>query len=53
VVSGPVLGEEVIILDGVAPGDRVATSGSFKLREGALVALADSSQRAAKAEGSK
>jgi membrane fusion protein (multidrug efflux system) len=60
VVSGPVLGEEVIILDGVAPGDQVATSGSFKLREGALVALADSSQApadssqsAAKAEGSK
>jgi membrane fusion protein (multidrug efflux system) len=53
VVSGPILGEEVVILSGIKPGEQVATSGSFKLREGALVALADSSQAAAKTEGSK
>jgi membrane fusion protein (multidrug efflux system) len=53
VVSGPILGEEVVILSGVKPGEQVATSGSFKLREGALVALADSSQGAAQADSSQ
>jgi len=38
--SGPVLGDEVLILDGLAPGERVAASGSFKLREAALVVVA-------------
>jgi membrane fusion protein (multidrug efflux system) len=50
VVSGPILGEEVVILSGVKPGEQIATSGSFKLREGALVALADNSQGAAQAD---
>jgi membrane fusion protein, multidrug efflux system len=50
VVSGPILGEEVVILSGVKPGEQVATSGSFKLREGALVALADNSQGGAPAD---
>jgi membrane fusion protein (multidrug efflux system) len=44
VETGPVLGEEVLILGGVAAGDQVATSGSFKLREGVLVAVADTSK---------
>jgi membrane fusion protein (multidrug efflux system) len=35
--AGEVVGDEVVILDGLAAGDRVATSGSFKLRDGALV----------------
>jgi membrane fusion protein (multidrug efflux system) len=39
-VSGPVLGEEVLILSGLNPGDSVAAQGSFKLRDEALVALA-------------
>jgi len=39
-----------VILSGVKPGDQVATSGSFKLREGALVALADNSQGGAPAD---
>ena len=39
VTSGPVLGDEVVILDGLKPGERVAASGSFKLREAALVAV--------------
>jgi membrane fusion protein (multidrug efflux system) len=38
--SGPVLGDEVLIYAGVSPGERVAASGSFKLREDALVAVA-------------
>jgi membrane fusion protein, multidrug efflux system len=36
--SGPVLEDEVLILGGVTPGQKVATSGSFKLRDGVLVA---------------
>jgi membrane fusion protein (multidrug efflux system) len=39
--AGEVLGDEVVILDGLAVGERVAASGSFKLREAALVAVAD------------
>src|SRR5207245_10927351 len=31
--SGPVLEDEVVILSGLTPGQQVATSGSFKLRE--------------------
>jgi membrane fusion protein (multidrug efflux system) len=50
VVSGPILGEEVVILSGVEPGEQIATSGSFKLREGALVALAENKQGAAQAD---
>lgn len=39
--SGTVVGDEVLILEGLEPGERVATSGSFKLRESALVAVAN------------
>ena len=39
--SGAVVGNEVMILDGLQPGERVATSGSFKLREAALVAVVE------------
>ncbi|MDQ2675048.1 MAG: efflux RND transporter periplasmic adaptor subunit [Chloroflexota bacterium] len=53
VQSGPVLGEEVLILKGVEAGDQVATSGSFKLREGVLVAIADSTAQAGGPEGVK
>lgn len=45
VQSGPALEDEVLILQGLAPGARVATSGSFKLRDGALVAAAGDSLR--------
>ncbi|MCW1885738.1 efflux RND transporter periplasmic adaptor subunit [Luteolibacter flavescens] len=38
VKSGAVLGDEVIVESGLAAGDPVASSGSFKLREGVLVA---------------
>jgi membrane fusion protein (multidrug efflux system) len=40
VQPGPVLGDEVIILEGLTSGEQVAASGSFKLREGALVHVA-------------
>jgi membrane fusion protein (multidrug efflux system) len=45
VQSGPVLGEEVLIYEGVRAGEQIATSGSFKLREAVLVAIADSTQQ--------
>lgn len=41
VTSGPVLGDEIVILDGVAPGEQVAAAGSFKLRDAVLVSIAD------------
>ena len=45
--SGTVVGDTVLILDGLAAGEQVATSGSFKLREAVLVAVAGSVRRAA------
>ncbi|OFX26443.1 MAG: efflux transporter periplasmic adaptor subunit [Anaeromyxobacter sp. RBG_16_69_14] len=41
VQSGPVLDDEVLILGGLSAGERVAAAGSFKLREAALVAVAE------------
>jgi len=40
VQSGAVLGDEVVVLGGLAAGEQVAASGSFKLYESALVAVA-------------
>jgi membrane fusion protein (multidrug efflux system) len=40
VVSGSALGDEVIITAGLEAGVRIATNGSFKLREGVLVHVA-------------
>jgi membrane fusion protein (multidrug efflux system) len=37
VQTGPVVGDEIAIVDGLAEGDLVASAGSFKLREGLLV----------------
>jgi membrane fusion protein (multidrug efflux system) len=39
VVSGAMLGDEILILKGLSPGQYVASSGSFKLRDSALVAM--------------
>jgi membrane fusion protein (multidrug efflux system) len=41
VQSGSMLGDDVVVLSGLAPGERVAASGSFKLRDAALVAIAN------------
>jgi membrane fusion protein (multidrug efflux system) len=49
--SGTVLGDEVLIHSGLEPGEQVATSGSFKLREGVLVAVADSAAANANGQG--
>jgi membrane fusion protein (multidrug efflux system) len=35
--TGPVQGDEITVLDGLAEGDLIAAAGSFKLREGLLV----------------
>lgn len=43
--SGTVVEDEVLILSGLRPGQAVATSGSFKLREAVLVAVAGDSLR--------
>jgi membrane fusion protein (multidrug efflux system) len=44
--SGAVVGDEVLIHTGISAGERVATSGSFKLREAVLVAVAGDSTAA-------
>lgn len=41
VESGAMLGDEVVIRSGLAPGEQVAASGSFKLREAVLVTIAE------------
>jgi membrane fusion protein (multidrug efflux system) len=51
--SGPVLGDSVLIYEGISAGERVATSGSFKLREGVQVAIAPDSSGAAGHKGGK
>lgn len=40
VESGAMVGDEVVTYAGLNPGERVAASGSFKLRDGVLVAVA-------------
>lgn len=40
-------GDEVVITKGLEPGEQVAASGSFKLRESALVAIANPSESVA------
>ncbi len=46
VQAGPLLGTDVLILGGLESGEQVAATGSFKLREGALVMVSDGSQQA-------
>ena len=40
VESGPMVGDEVVVHTGLAAGEQVAATGSFKLREAALVTIA-------------
>jgi len=47
VQTGPVLAEEVLIVQGLSAGEQVAASGSFKLRDAALVTIADHAAAAA------
>ena len=41
--AGPLLGDEVVILSGLQAGEKVAASGSFKLRDGELAVPEDAS----------
>jgi RND family efflux transporter MFP subunit len=52
VQSGAMLGDEVLILSGLSPGEQVAASGSFKLRETVLVAIASKIDAGANGLGS-
>lgn len=45
VESGAMLGDEIVILAGLSAGEQVAGSGSFKLRDGVLVAPAGHQER--------
>lgn len=45
VQTGPLLGDLVLIHAGLAAGEKVAASGSFKLNEGTLIAIADDANR--------
>ncbi|MBL8977145.1 MAG: efflux RND transporter periplasmic adaptor subunit, partial [Gemmatimonadetes bacterium] len=47
VESGPVLGDTVLIVAGLTPGEQVAASGSFKLRDAVRVQAAGSSTASA------
>jgi membrane fusion protein (multidrug efflux system) len=40
VEGGPVVGGDILVLEGLSAGEQVAASGSFKLRESVLVAIA-------------
>jgi membrane fusion protein (multidrug efflux system) len=42
VESGPMFGDEIVIHSGLTAGEHIAAVGSFKLRDGILVAVAES-----------
>lgn len=44
--TGPTLDTEVVILEGLAAGERVATEGSFKLRQGSRVKIIEAAGQA-------
>jgi len=50
VESGPVLGDEVVIEEGLAAGERVAASGSFKLFDGVRVVVSEPAAAAEQGE---
>jgi membrane fusion protein (multidrug efflux system) len=49
--GGAVIGERVVVHSGLSAGEQVASSGSFKLREGVLVAVQDAPAAVPSAEG--
>jgi membrane fusion protein (multidrug efflux system) len=48
---GPAVGEQAVVREGLKPGELVAADGAFKLRDGALVAVAPESSPAPPAPG--
>ena len=53
VESGAMLGDEVLIHAGLSAGERVAASGSFKLRDAVLVAIASDPAAVASSSGDR
>jgi membrane fusion protein (multidrug efflux system) len=53
VQAGEMLGDSILILDGLEAGEQVAASGAFKLREGVLVHVATEPATQAHGNGSK
>jgi len=49
--AGPIVGDDVVILEGLSAGEQVAASGSFKLRDGALLAVAPAASASVAAGG--
>jgi membrane fusion protein (multidrug efflux system) len=49
VESGPMFGDEIVIHTGLTVGEQIAALGSFKLRDGVLVAIAGSTERSTQA----
>jgi membrane fusion protein, multidrug efflux system len=47
--TGTAVGQDIVILQGLALSDRVATTGAFKLREGALLNITDGAKPASAA----
>jgi membrane fusion protein (multidrug efflux system) len=45
VESGPMFGDEIVIYSGLTAGEQIAAVGSFKLRDGLLVAIAEAVER--------
>ncbi|GMW06586.1 MAG: efflux RND transporter periplasmic adaptor subunit [Gammaproteobacteria bacterium] len=43
--TGPTIATEVVILDGLTAGERVATEGSFKLRQGSRVKIVEPAEQ--------
>lgn len=50
VTTGGTFGDEVLVLDGLAPGERVAASGAFKLQDRMAVLIVENPVRQASAE---
>jgi membrane fusion protein (multidrug efflux system) len=48
VEAGALTGDDVLIRRGLEAGERVASSGSFKLRDGMLVSVADGPRASAR-----
>jgi len=44
VQSGPMFGDEIVIHSGLTAGEEIAAVGSFKLRDGILVSIADATE---------
>ena len=48
VESGPMLGDEIVVRAGLTAGEQIAAVGSFKLRDGILIAVAEAAEHTSK-----